>query len=63
MDKEIIDVIDEPMCISPEINKNKSLRDADFSDCNTTTLPSASSTTTNKPLLHPQLKMYNGINN
>jgi len=41
MDRKIINVRDEPMCISPEINKNKSIRDADFSDCNTTTLPSA----------------------
>jgi hypothetical protein len=41
MDKQIINVRDEPMCISPEINKNKSLRDADFSDCSITTLPTA----------------------
>ena len=32
-------------CESPEINKNKSFEEADFSDCNTTTVPSASSTT------------------
>jgi hypothetical protein len=50
MDKEIIDVVDKPMCISPEINKNKSLRDADFSDCNITTLPSDSSTTTTEAI-------------
>jgi hypothetical protein len=42
----IIDVKDEPKCESPEINRNTSLRYADFSYCNTTTLPSASSTTT-----------------
>jgi hypothetical protein len=46
IDQKIIHVADSPECKSPEINKNKSLRDADFSDCNTITLPSASSTTT-----------------
>jgi hypothetical protein len=37
MDKQIINVRDEPMCTSPQINKNKSLREADFSDCSTIT--------------------------
>jgi hypothetical protein len=44
--KEMIFVRDQPQCESPEINKDKALRVADFSDCITTTLPSASSTTT-----------------
>ena len=47
IEKEIIHVGGEPpKCASPEIKKDKSLIDADFSDCITTTLPSASSTTT-----------------
>jgi len=46
----IIHVGDTPNCESPEINKNKSLRDADFSGCNTTTLPSAPSTTTTEAI-------------
>jgi hypothetical protein len=50
MDKKIINVKDKPICISPEINKDKSLKEADFSDCNTTTLPSASSTATTEAI-------------
>ena len=47
IEEEIIDVGQKPpKCESPEIIKDRLLIEADFSDCITTTLPSASSTTT-----------------
>jgi len=47
IEEEIIDVGQKPpKCESPEIIKDTLLIEADFSDCITTTLPSASSTTT-----------------
>ena len=50
IEEKIIDVGDQPKCESPEINKNVSLRDADFSECNTISLPSASTSTTTEAI-------------